>query len=81
MNQAVMGLTRDEAEHRLREGLGNAAPNSSSRTLREILAANVFTLFNAIVFTGFATLLALGRWQDALFGLPALFNTLIGVVQ
>ncbi|MGK0716317.1 HAD-IC family P-type ATPase [Leucobacter sp. W1153] len=81
MDLADLGLTRDEAEHRLREGLGNAAPNSSSRTLREILAANVFTLFNAIVFTGFATLLALGRWQDALFGLPALFNTLIGVVQ
>jgi len=81
MDQRVLGLTREEAEQRLREGLGNAAPNSSSRTLREILWANVFTLFNLIVFTGFATLLVLGRWQDALFGLPALFNTLIGVVQ
>ncbi|GAA1314248.1 HAD-IC family P-type ATPase, partial [Leucobacter albus] len=38
-------------------------------------------MFNGIVFTGFALLLVLGRWQDALFGLPALFNTVIGVVQ
>jgi cation-transporting ATPase E len=61
--------------------LGNALPSGSSRSLWEILLANVFTLFNAIVFTGFGILLALGRWQDALFGLPALLNTGIGVVQ
>lgn len=81
MNQRLLGLTTAEAEQRLAEGRGNAQPNSSSRTLRQILWANVFTLFNGIVFTGFGVLLALGRWQDALFGLPALFNTLIGVVQ
>lgn len=75
------GLTTDEAERRLAAGDGNAAPSGSSRSLWEILAANVFTLFNAIVFAGFGVLLVLGRWQDALFGLPALFNTVIGVVQ
>ncbi len=75
------GLTSAEAERRLADGLGNAAPSGSSRSLWEILAANVFTLFNAIVFAGFGVLLVLGRWQDALFGLPALMNTVIGVVQ
>lgn len=75
------GLTTDEADRRLASGDGNSAPSGSSRSLWEILAANVFTLFNAIVFAGFGVLLLLGRWQDALFGLPALFNTVIGVVQ
>lgn len=75
------GLSSAEAARRHANGQGNVAPDSSSRSLWEILAANVFTLFNAIVFTGFGILLALGRWQDALFGLPALFNTVIGVVQ
>ncbi|MBL3699036.1 HAD-IC family P-type ATPase [Leucobacter luti] len=75
------GLTTAEAERRFESGQGNAAPTGSSRSLWEILAANVFTLFNGIVFAGFGVLLALGRWQDALFGLPALFNTVIGVVQ
>ena len=75
------GLTTTEAERRFAAGQGNATPNGSSRSLWEILAANVFTLFNGIVFAGFGVLLALGRWQDALFGLPALFNTVIGVVQ
>lgn len=75
------GLSTAEAERRFADGQGNVAPNGSSRSLWEILAANVFTLFNGIVFAGFGVLLALGRWQDALFGLPALFNTVIGVVQ
>ncbi|MBK0420527.1 HAD-IC family P-type ATPase [Leucobacter sp. CSA2] len=75
------GLTGEEAERRLRDGQGNAQPAGSGRSLWQILAANVFTHFNAIVFAGFGVLLALGRWQDALFGIPALFNTVIGVVQ
>lgn len=75
------GLSAAEAERRLNAGLGNRVPDRSSRSLGQILRANVFTLFNAIVFTGFGILLLLGRWQDALFGLPALFNTAIGVVQ
>lgn len=75
------GLTAQEAQRRHRDGLGNAQPEGSTRSLGQILAANVFTHFNAIVFAGFGILLALGRWQDALFGLPALFNTVIGVVQ
>ncbi|KIP51399.1 HAD-IC family P-type ATPase [Leucobacter komagatae] len=75
------GLSSAEAAERLRDGKGNAAPDGSTRSLWAILSANVFTLFNGIVFTGFALLLVLGRWQDALFGLPALFNTVIGVVQ
>ncbi|QIK63937.1 HAD-IC family P-type ATPase [Leucobacter viscericola] len=81
VSSALSGLPEAEAERRHLAGLGNVLPNGSSRSLWEILLANVFTLFNAIVFTGFGILLALGRWQDALFGLPALFNTIIGVVQ
>lgn len=77
----IVGLSQAEAELRHQSGQGNTAPEASSRSLRQILSANVFTHFNAIVFTGFGILLALGRWQDALFGLPAIFNTLIGVVQ
>ena len=76
-----LGLTAKEVDERRARGEVNELPNGSSRSLWSILRANVFTLFNAIVFSGFGLLLALGRWQDALFGFPALFNTLIGVVQ
>lgn len=79
--EQTRGFTHEEVLKRKQAGQGNELPDTSSRSLAQILAANVFTHFNAIVFSGFAILLFLGRWQDALFGLPALFNTIIGVVQ
>ncbi len=75
------GLSAAEAARRFHAGLGNTPQDGLSRSVWQILVANVFTLFNGIVFAGFGILLLLGRWQDALFGLPALFNTLIGVWQ
>ena len=77
----LQGLSVAQVAERRELGEVNELPNGSSRSLWSILRANVFTLFNAIVFSGFGLLLALGRWQDALFGFPALFNTLIGVTQ
>ncbi|HET8879560.1 MAG TPA: HAD-IC family P-type ATPase [Arthrobacter sp.] len=56
-------------------------PDSSSRSLWQIFRANVLTLFNAIVGSSFLVLLFLGRWQDALFGLAAAGNAVIGVAQ
>lgn len=78
---SAIGLTSAEVDERRARGDTNEVATGSSRSLWSILRANVFTLFNAIVFSGFGLLLALGRWQDALFGFPALFNTLIGVTQ
>ena len=77
----ALGLSSEEAERRFDGGLGNEAPDNLTRSIWAILGANVFTLFNGIVFTAFVILLVMGRWQDAIFGLPGLANTLIGVWQ
>ena len=78
---AARGLSRDAVSRRVADGLANAVPSASSRTVWDIVRANVFTLFNAIVAGGFVVLLALGQWRDALFGLSAVANAVIGVVQ
>ncbi|GAA1957957.1 HAD-IC family P-type ATPase [Microbacterium deminutum] len=75
------GLSADEVQRRVAEGRTNAFTAATSRSWWSIIRANVFTMFNAIVFACFAVLLLLGRWQDALFGLAALFNALIGGYQ
>src|SRR4051794_33084458 len=75
------GLTAAEVRRRVAEGRTNAFTAATSRSWWSIIRANVFTMFNAIVFACFAVLLLLGRWQDALFGLAALFNALIGGSQ
>ncbi|WP_115787718.1 HAD-IC family P-type ATPase [Arthrobacter silvisoli] len=75
------GLSGEQVRARADAGLRNAVPNGSSRSLWNILRANVFTLFNAIVGSSFLLLLALGQWRDALFGFAALGNAVIGIVQ
>ncbi|WP_346960962.1 HAD-IC family P-type ATPase [uncultured Arthrobacter sp.] len=75
------GLSQHDVTARIESGLDNRVPDKTSRSLWQIFRANVLTLFNAIVGTSFLVLLLLGRWQDALFGLAALGNAVIGVVQ
>ncbi|WP_394553135.1 HAD-IC family P-type ATPase [Agromyces sp. MMS24-JH15] len=78
---APRGLTAADVAERVADGRVNTAADASSRSIWSILRANVFTLFNAIVVTGFTFLFLLGRWQDALFGFAAITNAVIGVVQ
>jgi cation-transporting P-type ATPase E len=73
------GLTSVEAADRLRR-LGPVEP-TSSRSMSSIVAANVFTLFNAILGVFFLLLVSLGLFADALFGLVAVINSTIGIRQ
>jgi magnesium-transporting ATPase (P-type) len=76
---AEHGLSSKEAEARLRK-LG-PPPENSSRSLASIVAANVFTLFNAIIAAFFVLDIGLGLYADALFGLIAVVNSSIGIYQ
>ncbi|WP_395245679.1 HAD-IC family P-type ATPase [Agromyces sp. MMS24-K17] len=78
---APTGLDAAEVAARVADGRVNVSTDASSRSVWSILRANVFTLFNGIVLAGFGLLLALGHWQDALFGLAAIANAIIGVTQ
>ncbi|SDZ00198.1 HAD-IC family P-type ATPase [Herbiconiux ginsengi] len=75
------GLTAAEVASRTAEGRTNAFVPDSSRSIWSIVRANVLTLFNGIVVACFLVLLVIGRWQDALFGVSALANAVIGTVQ
>ncbi len=78
---ATSGLTAADVAERIADGRVNAFESDTSRSAWTIVRANVFTLFNGIVFTCFGILLVLGRWQDALFGLAAFANSIIGSYQ
>ncbi|GAA1504292.1 cation-transporting ATPase E [Agromyces terreus] len=75
------GLTAAEVAERVADGRSNAFTQQSSRSVSSIVRANVLTLFNGIIAACFLVLLLLGRWQDALFGISAIANTIIGSVQ
>ncbi|MEV6206543.1 HAD-IC family P-type ATPase [Kitasatospora sp. NPDC051914] len=75
------GLTAAEVAERVARGQVNDVPVRSSRSVREIVRANVFTRFNAIIGVMFAIILVVGPIQDGLFGLVIVANTAIGIVQ
>ncbi|WP_405804217.1 HAD-IC family P-type ATPase [Streptomyces sp. NBC_01187] len=75
------GLTRAEVEERVARGEVNDIPVRSSRSTGDIVRANVFTRFNAIIGILFLIILVVGPIQDGLFGFVILANTGIGIVQ
>lgn len=81
LDDVSTGLTRAEVAERVASGKTNAFVADTSRSAWSIVRANVFTLFNGIVFACFLVLFLVGRWQDALFGLAAFANAIIGCVQ
>ncbi|GAA1407225.1 HAD-IC family P-type ATPase [Kitasatospora putterlickiae] len=75
------GLTAAEVAERVARGQVNDVPARSSRSAKEIVRANVFTRFNAIIGVMFAIILVVGPLQDGLFGLVIVANTAIGIIQ
>lgn len=74
------GLTAAQVEDRIERGQTNAVKSSTSRSLADIVRANVFTLFNGIILTAMVMVLIAGSWKDAVFGLVIIINTGIGIV-
>ncbi|MFD7743061.1 HAD-IC family P-type ATPase [Streptomyces sp. MJM8645] len=75
------GLTSAEVAERVARGQVNDVPVRSSRSAKEIVRANVFTRFNAIIGVMFGIILIVGPLQDGLFGLVIVANTAIGIIQ
>ncbi len=75
------GLTAAQVAARQRAGLDNVSPDHSSRTVGQILRANLFTLFNVVLGICLVVVLAVGNWRDALFGVILIANIVIGVTQ
>jgi cation-transporting P-type ATPase E len=75
------GLTQAEVDERIAQGKVNVAVGSASRTVSQIVRANVFTRFNALLGTMLAVIVVVGPLQDALFGGVLIANTAIGIFQ
>lgn len=75
------GLTKEQVEQRIREGLVNTPVEPPSKTVPDIIKSNVFTYFN-LVFTVIAVLLIIaGSFRDLTFLPIIIANTVIGIVQ
>jgi cation-transporting ATPase E len=75
------GLTAAEVAERVGHGQVNDVPPAPTRTVAQIVRANVLTRFNALLGGMLAIILIVGPAQDALFGFVLVANALIGIVQ
>jgi len=75
------GLTAAQVADRVATGRTNATHTRTSRTLGEIVRANVFTVFIGLLASLFVVGLATGQWQNGLFAVVVVANSAIGIVQ
>ncbi|MEZ5169186.1 MAG: HAD-IC family P-type ATPase [Acidimicrobiia bacterium] len=75
------GLTSAQVAERVAAGLVNDTFERTSRTVGEIMRANILTRFNAILGTMLVIILIVGSYRDALFGVVLVTNALIGIIQ
>ncbi|MBK0376272.1 HAD-IC family P-type ATPase [Streptomyces sp. RB110-1] len=75
------GLTTAEVAERFARGEVNDVPVRSSRSVVEIVRANVFTRFNLIIGVLWVIMLFVAPIQDSLFGFVIVANTGIGIIQ
>ena len=79
--EPLTGLSAEQVARRVAAGEVNDVPAKTSRSMAEIVRANVFTPFNAIIGTLFVIMLAVGPIQDSLFGFVIIANSAIGILQ
>jgi cation-transporting ATPase E len=77
----LTGLSAAEVAERVASGRVNDVPAAPTRTVSQIVRANVFTRFNALLGGMLAIIITVGPVQDALFGFVLVANALIGIVQ
>jgi cation-transporting ATPase E len=76
-----LGLTSAEVAERIENGQVNRVEDTTSRSVEDIIKANVFTRFNAILGSLLLVILIVGPLNDALFGIVLVSNAVIGIVQ
>jgi cation-transporting ATPase E len=81
VREADAGLTAGEVAERVAAGATNDVPTSSSRSVAQIVRANVLTRINAIFSALFVIIVVIGPLQDALFGVLIVANSGIGIFQ
>ncbi|MGD9956695.1 MAG: HAD-IC family P-type ATPase, partial [Candidatus Nanopelagicales bacterium] len=75
------GLTTAEVAERVASGRVNAVKDRNARSLGDIVRANTFTYFNALIGFFWILMLVSAPLIDSLFGLVIVVNTAIGIVQ
>ncbi|WP_297794014.1 cation-translocating P-type ATPase [Mycobacterium sp.] len=77
----IHGLTDAEVAQRVADGQSNAVRKRATRSITDIVRANVFTRINAILGVLLLIVLSTGSLINGMFGLLIIANSVVGMVQ
>lgn len=75
------GLSSEQAARKAAAGQSNVSPAPMTKSVRRIISDNLFTSFNAFIVAIAACIAMVGAYQNLLFLVIIVTNTLIGIVQ
>lgn len=81
MEVKYKGLSSQEAAQREAQGLVNYDTDVKTKSIKRIVAENIFSLFNIVNFILAAAVIAVGSYKNVLFMGIVISNTLIGIIQ
>ena len=79
--EKTMGLTQQQVQERIDQGLTNETDLSTDKTTKEIIISNTFTYFNLIFLIITVLLCLVGSFRNLTFLPIVIGNTLIGIIQ
>lgn len=81
MGKNIYGLSMQEVEEKRRKGEGEHEPESITKSKKQIIRENVFTLFNLLNFIIAGLLFAVGAYTNMIFIAIIILNIVIGIAQ
>ena len=76
----INGLTRIEVENRIRDNKVNYDTSVKTKSIRDIIISNSFTLFNIINILLALLLVIVGSYKNTLFVFIIIINSLISII-
>lgn len=77
----MIGLTEEQVQLRVEQGLTNKQSESGTKSEKEIIQSHVFTYFNIVFLILAFLLLIAGKFKDMTFLFVIIANTCIGTIQ
>ena len=77
----TIGLSSAQVEKRIKEGLVNGNFSVKTKSIKQIIGGNIFTLFNCLNLTLAICVILVGSYKNVMFMGVVFWNIVIGVVQ
>lgn len=76
-----LGLNKNEVKNRIKQGLVNIDKSISTKSTKEIIKENTFTLFNFVNLVLAIAVLCVGSYKNLMFMGVVICNVIIGITQ